>query len=165
MQLRKCKTCDCVFSSSTPIPYILMKKFHWVKGEYCSYICIQKSLPAKTGKVTRSKSEILIFESLALALPKYSIISNDRKTIGLELDIYFPEIRVAIEVNGPVHRELIFNKKTLNLVKRNDVKKNRLCIDNNILLITIDITQVKTKLEADQIVQKEILPKMKKKLL
>lgn len=59
------------------------------------------------------------------------IIKNDRKTIGLELDIYLPELKLAFEYNGIFWHSELYKGKNYHLSKTN------LCLDNDIQLIHI----------------------------
>jgi len=54
-------------------------------------------------------------------------INGDKKTIGMELDIYIPSCRIAIEYDGVAWHK---NRKT-------DVRKNKICKSSNILLIRV----------------------------
>lgn len=54
-------------------------------------------------------------------------INADRSTIGLELDIYIPSIRIAIEYDGRIWHQ---NNEY-------ELKKNQACKENNIVLIRI----------------------------
>lgn len=58
-------------------------------------------------------------------------INNDRH-LGLELDIYIPSIKLAIEYDG----EFSHGPKTPNSLEK-DLKKNKLCAENGIKLIRI----------------------------
>lgn len=57
-------------------------------------------------------------------------INGDKKTIGMELDIYIPSIKTAIEYDG-----VIWHKNDKNIV--NEKRKNELCSQNEIRLIRI----------------------------
>jgi len=73
---------------------------------------------------------------------KGTIIENDRTQLinpntnhWLELDIWMPDINMAIEYNGYYH--------TLNEHYKRDIIKNKLCLKNNIKLITINSNEWK----------------------
>jgi hypothetical protein len=59
------------------------------------------------------------------------IIKNDRKIIGLELDIYLPELKLAFEYNGIFWHSDVYKDKNYHLNKTN------LCLDTDIQLIHI----------------------------
>lgn len=100
---------------------------------------------------TTSVSEDLLYLALADILPQITLIRNDRKELGLEMDIYIPEIKLGIEINGPVHREPIYGKTNLKKVQRNDRIKQELASVKKIKILVIDIIQVKTLEEAVKI--------------
>lgn len=54
-------------------------------------------------------------------------INGNTDVIGIELDIYIPSLHIAIEYDGVAYHK----------TNKFEVKKNKLCIDNNILLIRI----------------------------
>ena len=71
-------------------------------------------------------------QALIFYLRKYypDVISSDKETIGMELDIYIPSLKIAIEYDGEAwHKQ--------HKSREREIKKNRLCQDNNILLIRI----------------------------
>jgi len=149
--IRVCSSCKISFSSETNIPKSLKKKFWWVEENFCCYACLLKVHHFK--KTTRSKSEEFIYESIRERVrPDIRIFKNDRKQIGYELDIYIPKYKIAIEVNGPVHRENIYGKENLKKVQKNDKIRSNLCINKGITLFIINISYVKNKSEADKIV-------------
>ena len=54
-------------------------------------------------------------------------INSDRETIGMELDIYIPSLKIAIEYDG----------KNWHKNNKHELKKNKVCKDNNIVLMRI----------------------------
>lgn len=70
-------------------------------------------------KVSSYENEIIQF------LEKYqiNIIKNDRTTIGLELDIYIPEKKLAIEFNGDYWHSVKFKDKNYHLKKTEECEK------------------------------------------
>lgn len=80
---------------------------------------------AKSGT---SFMEQFIRFSFNRALGEQEVLSRDRKTIGMELDIFIPSKRIAIEPgNWFLHKKII---------ERDKLKRNR-CRDKGIKLITI----------------------------
>lgn len=80
---------------------------------------------------------------ISLIYNNIKIIYNDRKTIGAELDIYIPSLKLAFELNGIVHYEPIFGKEKLSRIQTNDNRKFQACLEKNIELCTIDISSQK----------------------
>jgi hypothetical protein len=68
---------------------------------------------------------------------------NRKDTIGSELDIYFPSLRLGIELNGIFHYEPIFGQDKLDKIQVNDTNKYKACLDNNIDLCLIDVSDFK----------------------
>ena len=60
-----------------------------------------------------------------------------------ELDIYFPTLNFAVELNGIFHYEPIYGIDKLNQVIENDKSKTKMCHDNKIDLCIIDVSQQK----------------------
>lgn len=72
--------------------------------------------------------EQLILESFRYVLGQQAVLSRDKKTIGLEIDILIPSLKFAIEPgNWQLHRRSF----------ERDREKRRLCYENGVRLITI----------------------------
>ena len=78
--------------------------------------------------------------------PNILMLSKDRATIKnpitgmfLELDFYFPQLKLAIELNGPTHYLPIYGKEKFERQKRNDRIKRECCRDLGIHLIEISL--------------------------
>ena len=72
--------------------------------------------------------EKLIFECLKVVFHDNEVISRDRKTIGFELDVFIPSLKIAIEYGA-----WYWHKKQ---IKKDNEKRDR-CKLHNIRLITI----------------------------
>ena len=78
------------------------------------------------------KVELDIFNYIKSFNNDFSIIKNDRKVLkGLELDIYIPELKLAIEVNGDYWHSNIYK------IKNYHINKTNLCKSKGIRLIHI----------------------------
>lgn len=80
--------------------------------------------------------------------PNTEIRTRDRKTIRnpqtgafLELDFYFPELSMAVELNGPTHYKPIFGKEKFERQQRNDEIKREVCKELGIHLIEIPLEE------------------------
>ena len=105
----KCSICGTCWSA---MPYSLLQ------GHGCPRC-------AKSGTSFMEQYILLSFQSV---LGSSSVVSRDRQTIGMELDIYIPELRLAIEPgNWYLHK---------NSLARDEQKRHR-CDDKGIRLITI----------------------------
>jgi hypothetical protein len=87
--------------------------------------------------------EIFLFEELRKNYPNLLIEANSKTAVGSELDLYFPELKWAIELNGIFHYEPIYGIEKLNQIQRNDVQKFAACRKAGIELCIIDISQCK----------------------
>ena len=97
----------------------------------------------KTNGYNRSKLEIWLESQLTTIYPNLDFKFNERETIGLELDIYLPSLKLAFELNGIFHFEAIFNEEKLAHTQRNDNHKFQACVKQNISLCVIDTSRQK----------------------
>ena len=98
------------------------------KWETKAYSLLQGHGCQRCAKSGTSFMEQFIRLSYIYALGETEILSRDKKTIGMELDIYIPKLNIAIEPgNWNLH------KKNL----KRDFEKRELCRKKNIRLITI----------------------------
>ena len=94
------------------------------------------------------KTEISLFENLS---KHFSYLKTESRIYpdflkGLEYDIFFPQINLALEVDGIQHFKPIKiwgGKRTFESMKIRDKQKNKLSIENNITLIRIKTREVK----------------------
>jgi len=63
---------------------------------------------------------------------------NVKTTIGSELDIYVPDLKLAIEIQGIFHYQPVFGIKKFENIQRNDVEKRKKCEEFGIKLVEID---------------------------
>jgi len=100
------------------------------KNNFCSQSCSATyNNKHKTHGTRRSKLEIYIENKLKFEFPDILFLSNNKKAIGSELDLYFPDLNLAIEINGPFHYKPIYDKEKLFQIQNNDVLKRDSCIN------------------------------------
>jgi hypothetical protein len=99
------------------------------KHNYCSVKCRNASSSA-------SNYVEVVFEKMVKPLG-LKVLRNNRETIGLELDFYFPDLKFAVEINGASHYKPIYGQDKLKKTRKNDRKKRRLCKENGIRLRTV----------------------------
>ena len=105
---------------------------------FCTRSCAAKYNNQFKIKSNRSKIEIKFGEELQKLFPKLEFIFNDKIALnGYELDIYIPELKLAIEWNGIVHYQPIYGQDKLKNTQYKDYQKQLLCQKLNIDLIVI----------------------------
>jgi len=100
-----CKNCNKIFK----------KKICDIKktpNSFCSRSCstTYNNTHKKYGH-RRSKIEKLICDIIRKEYPNIKILENSKELINFELDIYLPELKLAIELNGPTHYEPIYRSR------------------------------------------------------
>lgn len=104
---------------------------------YCDGTCRNKALNPLI-KGNRSKAERWLVAALKGAYPLWTIEENNRIMLdGLELDLYIPEIKLAIEWNGIFHFEPIRGQDKLERIMVKDNTKIERCRELGIELIVI----------------------------
>ena len=121
---------------------------------YCSKSCRMRYFNINHhvhSKVNTSYPENYLFSLLQKEFPTLEILKNDRSFLdcGLEIDIFIPSSKLAIEINGPVHYRPIFGEECLIKVKQKDQLKAIELQNRRIRLITLDVSQL-TKLHEQQ---------------
>ncbi len=108
---------------------------------FCTQSCaaIYNNTHKKTG-TRRSKLEAWLEEQLKSKYSNLDILFNDKATIGSELDIYVPSLKVAFELNGIFHYKPIYGEKKFLSTQANDVKKQESCDNLKINLHVLDIS-------------------------
>lgn len=115
------------------------------KNNFCSRSCSATfNNKNKTKGTRRSKLELFIEEQLSILYPNLQIDFNKKDTIGSELDIYIPSLKIAFEIQGIFHYTPIYGENKLEQIQNNDKNKLQNCISNNINLHIIDVTELKT---------------------
>ena len=117
------------------------------RGLFCSKSCATKhtnpssyprTRPASTLK-GRSNPEKIAYKFLSTCY-RGEIIKNDRTQLsGYELDLYLPELRIGIEINGPTHYRPIYGAARLERSRAVDALKKELCAERGITLFSINV--------------------------
>lgn len=123
---RYCKECNQLLTEKWKLQFC---------GRSCATTYNNKNRKIGT---RRSKLEKFIEEELSKKFSKDEILFNNKKIIGRELDIYFPKLKLAIEINGPFHYRPIYGEEKFNRIKEIDKQKKVLCEQNEIELLSID---------------------------
>lgn len=92
----------------------------------------------KTYGTRRSKLEKYLEGRIREQWPMLILECNSKEAIGSELDFYFPQLKLAIELNGIFHYEPIYGQDKLEKIQNNDQQKFSACHASGIELCVID---------------------------
>lgn len=81
---------------------------------------------------------------------------NQTSAIEQELDIFIPELKLAIEINGIVHYKPIYGEQTLERTLKSDAIKQQRCEGREIILKVIDVSTTNYSLQTAEIVLNQI---------
>ncbi len=133
--VEKCKNCD---KAVIKLPSDKKR----VKNVFCDNSCAATyNNKHKTYGIRRSKLEKYLESELRILYPDLIIITNGKDTIESELDFYFPQLRFAIELNGPTHYEPIYGKNKFEKIIENDKQKIINCYQKGIELLVVDVSK------------------------
>jgi hypothetical protein len=110
---------------------------------FCSRSCAAQfnNRHKNLGASRRSKAEDYLSNLRRQDFPALEIIQNNRALLssGLEVDIVIPRLKLAIELNGPVHYFPLFGEKKLAKIQAADISKQAeiQIIGYNLLVIDI----------------------------
>lgn len=114
------------------------------KNSFCSQSCSATyNNTHKTKGSRRSKLEKYLEEQLTLLFPNLEILFNCKDVINSELDIYIPQLKLAIELNGIHHYQPIYGEEKLKKIQNNDSLKTEVCNKQLITLVTINTSNQK----------------------
>lgn len=115
---------------------------------YCSKSCRMRHynhhVLVPTGR-NKSRAETILSDMIRACFPTLEVQQNVRTllTNGLEIDIYLPQCKLAIELNGPTHYVPIYGHDALEKTQSKDRIKQRELQNNKIGFLIIDISQLK----------------------
>jgi hypothetical protein len=127
-----CKNCNMLYRATRD------------SSKFCSRSCRSINLKLHThahnkSGLSRSKIELFVEQRLINEFSHLNIIFNDKETIGAEIDIYIPSLKLGFELNGVYHYIPIHGENVLNNIQKRDKQKNNECAIRGIKLITIDL--------------------------
>jgi very-short-patch-repair endonuclease len=112
------------------------------KHFFCTKNCAAEYNNAhKKYGIRRSKLEQYIEKQLCIDFPQLQFDFNKTSLIDAELDIYCPQLRLAIELNGIVHYEPIYGETTFEKTQKRDLQKTLNCAKLGIELAVIDTSK------------------------
>lgn len=114
------------------------------KNSFCSKSCaVSYNNTNKSHGTRRSKLEVWLENNLTPLYPELEIHFNRKDAINSELDMYFPSLKLAVELNGIFHYEPIYGAEKLKSIQNNDNRKFQACLENDIELCIIDVSHIK----------------------
>lgn len=104
----------------------------------------------------KSRAEILLVKLIKDKFPNLEVQENVRSILKskLEIDIFIPSLKLAIELNGPVHYIPMYGQEKLNKVKNKDLLKQAEINQLGFNLIIIDISQLNSRKSTDNFIVK-----------
>lgn len=119
------------------------------KLSFCSKSCRmthQNLTNPRVYECRRSKAEIYFVELLKKDFPSFTILENTRGVLPsrLEIDIYIPQVKLAIEINGPFHYLPIHGCEKLKRRKELDAIKFEDCKALGLTLLILDISDLQS---------------------
>lgn len=137
--VRGTQTVECEWCKHSFIKHVSQIKA--TKHNFCSCSCAASYKNAhKTTGTRRSKLEMWLEEQLHTLYPNLEILFNRKEAINSELDIYFPILNLAFELNGIFHYEPIYGPEKLVSIQTNDHRKFAACAEKGIELCILDVS-------------------------
>lgn len=167
----QCSNCGTPFTKK--ISNLFNRETHKIKlHNFCSRTCkgthdskVGNGIfnPSNCFRRNRSKLEIFIESKIRFYYPFLELKICDRLQLnGLELDFYFPDLKLAIEINGIAHYKPIYTFEQFEKIQSKDILKTQLCLRNNIHLLVIKSLVRFSKSNSDHIWNNEIFPILSK---
>lgn len=129
-----CKNCNRIFDR---------KVSAITKNNFCSQSCAAiYNNTHKTKGNRRSKLEVWIEKKLQIIFPTLDFVFNEKEAVDSELDIYIPSLKLAFELNGPLHYEPIYGPDKLASIQNNDERKFQACLEKGIEFCIIDVSRL-----------------------
>jgi len=108
------------------------------KHHFCSRSCAATwKNRHKTSGFRRSQLEVYLISKFQKEYPHICVHPNDRELIGLELDLFLPDYKIAIEINGICHYKPIYGDEKFKKTLKNDETKRLKCQDIGVILVVI----------------------------
>ena len=153
-----CEECDVIFSRRPRQSY-KNKSGKFFCSRSCRMTYFNKHHHINNGCCSnKSFPEAFIFQQLTEKFKELHIIRNERRVLkcGYEIDIYFPDLKFGIEVNGPVHYMPIFGEEKLQHVQFKDSIKYQEMNDLGISFLVIDVSMSLSKKKMSAYLYKQL---------
>lgn len=111
----------------------------------------------------KSRAEILLVKLIRDKFPNLEVQENVRNVLQskLEIDIFIPSLKLAIELNGPVHYIPMYGQEKLDKVKDKDLLKQAEINQLGFNLIIIDISQLNSRKSTDNFINEYFIKYIK----
>lgn len=113
-------------------------------AHFCSRSCSAQynNKRKRFGATRRSKAEDYLCKLVRRDFPDLTLVQNDRSLLpsGLEIDIFIPSRKLAIELNGPIHYYPLFGESKLKKIQAADVQKQLELQSAGCNLLVVDIS-------------------------
>ena len=114
-----------------------------VKNFFCTRSCSVSHQNKTVGHGEhRSFIEKWLQSRISEKWPSLEVSYNNKSTIGSELDLWFPSLNLAIELNGKTHYQVIYNEEVLRKTQKNDEEKRQKCKEKGIELLEVDMSKM-----------------------
>jgi hypothetical protein len=118
---------------------------HEVKKYFCTRSCgVTWNNRHKEVGIKRSLIERWIEGRIRETFVGLEVHYNRKDTIGSELDIYVPSLKLAIEISGKSHFYPIFGEDVYQKTVANDLVKSKACAAVGVELVVVDISALKS---------------------
>jgi hypothetical protein len=106
----------------------------------------------KTYGCRRSKAETFLNQLIKQSFPDLLVEENIRTILPskLEIDIFIPQLKLAIELNGPIHYFPIFGQDRLKKCQNRDILKQEEINKLGLNLIVINISEITSKKKSEK---------------
>lgn len=134
-ELVTCLNCDKKFIKK-------LKEVKRTPNHFCSSSCSATyNNKHKKHGIRRSKMELYLEEKLKLIYGE-SVKFTERDISNYEFDIWFPNNKIAIEINGICHYKPIYGEEKYQKILEKDKFKRNFCKENEIEFLAIDISKI-----------------------
>lgn len=129
------------------------------KNLFCSKSCRMTFFNLNTKKTygcRKSYAETFLTSLIKDKYPNLEVRENVRDILDskLELDIYIPSLKLAIELNGPVHYFPIYGEGKLKNCQDRDIRKQIEIQDKKLNLMVVNISKINTKKKTEEFLTK-----------
>lgn len=141
----ECSNCSKLFYRKYLQPNKTKKRFC---SKSCQAIYANKNWNRSSRfGINKSRCETILKDIILKSFPDLEILENNRTIVtgGLELDLFIPSKKVAIELNGPCHFIPLFGSEELQKTQHKDLLKIKYCQENNIKFFVVNIMGIKNQ--------------------